>query len=170
HAYVTQPGYTLVPGTDLVTVTNASTYNVSNAAIAAVAGNASQFSYVITGTPTPTAKATTYTVTGVRQVQPSTTPAASSKVIWSNATALNNVSVVLNNHGYSSGDTVAISGATDNAFNTGGSVITANNASQFTYTIASTPSGGATTSGIATPSLGIPSGWGPGTNVVISGA
>src|SRR5207248_11514723 len=69
HAYVTQPGYILTPGVDFVTVASASpgAYNVTSAPISAVVGNANQYSYAITGTPTPTTSATTYDVTGVRR-------------------------------------------------------------------------------------------------------
>ena len=168
HAYVTQAGYALVPGTDLVTVTGASPtdYNVTTAAISAVSGNANQYSYALATSPCSAASG--YSVTGVRRVQVS---GGTSMITWSNGSALNNVTVNLSAHGYSSGDTVAISGATDSAFNTSGSVIVVNSSNQFTYTTASTPAGGATTTGIATPSSGsIPSGWQSGTVIKVSGA
>jgi len=175
HAYVTQPGYALVPGTDLVTVSSASpsAYNVTSSAISAVAGNANQYSYVLASSPTSAASG--YTVSGVRQIQTAacgpTPPAVPcTKVTWSNASSLNNVAVNLTNHGYSSGDTVAISGANETAFNTTGSVIIATSANQFTYTTASTPPGGNTTTGIATLTGALPSGWGNGTVVRVSGA
>lgn len=171
HAYVTLPGYSLVPGTDLVSVTTAtpSDYNTTatpGAAISAVVGNASQFSYALATSPTTSASG--YTVTGVRQVQ---TAAGPSKITWSNAAGLTNVTVNLNNHGYTSGDIVAISGATDSAFNTAGSAITVNSASQFSYFTASTPAGGTTQTGIATPTSGaLPSDWTSGTVVQVTGA
>jgi Tfp pilus tip-associated adhesin PilY1 len=166
HAYVTQPSYTLVPGTDLVTVASATptAYNVTSAAISAVTANANQFSYALGSSPTSAASG--YSVTGVRRVQAS---GGTSNVTWSNASSLNNVTVNLSSHGYSSGDTIAISGATDAAFNTSGSVIVKTGTSQFTYTTASTPSGGTTTTGIVTLTGSLPSGWGNGTTVKISG-
>ncbi|HLX79849.1 MAG TPA: hypothetical protein VKS43_04625 [Burkholderiales bacterium] len=166
HAYVTLPGYTLVPATDLVTVSGATptAYNVASTAISAVVGNANQFSYVLGSSPTTAASG--YSVTGIRQVQVSS---GTSKVTWSNGSALNNVTVSLANHGYSSADTVAITGATDAAFNTAGSTIVKVDNNTFTYTTASTPAGGTTTTGVVTLTGSLPSGWGSGTVVKISG-
>jgi len=164
HAYATQPGFNLVPGVDKVTVTGATPtdYNVTSTDISAVVGNASQYSYPLATSPTSAASG--YSVTGIRRVQVS---GGTSNISWSSSTNLG--TVTLANHGYTSGN-VVITGATDNAFNTTGAPITVVSANQFTYPIYSTPSGGSTTSGIATPAGGIPSGWGSGTQVVVSGA
>lgn len=170
HAYVMQPGYILVPGQDLVTVASASpsAYNVSSAAISAVAGNASQYSYALGSSPTSTASG--YQVTGVRRVQVN---AGTSNIQWSSTTNL--ATVTLPNHGYAAGNTLTITGATDSAFNTapggsaGTSIVSATQ-NQFTYTINTVPAGGTTTTGVATPSGGIPSGWTSGTQVTVSGA
>lgn len=169
HAYVTLPGYTLIPGSDLVTVTGATPtdYNVSNKAISAVSGQVNQFSYALPASVTSAASG--YSVTGVRLVQ--TTGTATPKVSWSNATVSNNVTVSLTNHGYSSLDTIMVTGATDAAFNTSspGATITKVDNNTFTYTTLTTPSGTGSTSAVATVAA-LPSGWGSGITVKVTGA
>ncbi len=111
RAYATQPGYTLVPGTDQVTVSGATEapYNVTKANVEAVVGNANQFAYPISGSPT--AAASGYTVTGHRRI-------ADGNLVYDDSTL--EVTATLPNHGYNTGDVVTISGANEPEFNVPG--------------------------------------------------
>jgi type IV pilus assembly protein PilY1 len=111
RAYATQPGYTLVPGMDKVTVTGATPtqYNVTRADVAAVVGNASQFSYGMLSSPTSAASG--YAVTAHRRIP-------DGNLVYDDNTL--EVTATLLNHGLNTGDTVEISGATDPMFNVPG--------------------------------------------------
>ncbi|OGA18886.1 MAG: hypothetical protein A3I63_09565 [Betaproteobacteria bacterium RIFCSPLOWO2_02_FULL_66_14] len=153
----------LTPGTDLVTVTGATPagYNVTNAAISAVAGNANQFSYALTPTY-PTTAASGYTVTGVRRV-------SAGNMVWNSGTSL--VTVTLTNHGFLNGGNVTVTGASPADFNvpngSGSGAITVTGANSFTFPLSTVPPGGTTTSAIATLN---DHGFGSGDTLVISGA
>ena len=154
-AFVTLPGFSLITGTDRVlvkNVANAPAYNTAaitatppGAAIAAVVGNPNQFSYALSSAQSVAASGAS--VTAVKKA---------TSASWSSATGL--VTVTLNNHGYSSGDTINMSGVVaDSAFfGTGGTVTNANfvitktSPSAFTYSNGATPSGSSITSAQAT--------------------
>lgn len=160
HGYLTfsSGNNTLSAGFDKITVTASdSTYNVTAAALSGVVGNVNQLSYPLPGPTFPTAPASGYTVTAVRFIDSAPSAPGSSKIIWSNSPVglLGNgtVTVTLSNHGYSSGDAVAISGANETAFDVPGissGIITKVDANTFTYEPNSIPSGAAVTTGIAT--------------------
>lgn len=137
HAYVTLPGYTLVPGKDLIKVSaTPATYDVSSVAISAVVGNINQFSYTLPGPLYPTVAASAYTVSGVRQVANVASPATTPNMKWDSSAK---VTVNLPSHGYNTADAVTVTGATDAAFNVATASITKLDSDRFTYTTVLTP-------------------------------
>ncbi len=156
-AYVAQTGYTLRTGTDRVlvkNVANATAYNTAGitatppgAAISAVVGNPNQFSYALASAQSVAASG--YSVTAVQKATSATWSSSDSKV-----------TVSLNTHGYSAGDTVNMSGVlADAAFFGGGSNTNANfvitdkpDVNTFKYLNGAVPAGGTITTALATTS------------------
>lgn len=158
RAYVTLPGYALVPGVDRVSVVaSPATYTVTGAEIAAVVGNANQFSYGLAGGTTNESAAIS-SVTAHRKA---------TSLVWTSETALNNVTATVPSHGYGNGDTVTIAGASDAAFNTT-AVIANVSPNTFSYTAIAIPAGSATITGIATSASA--HGLAAGDTVVVTGA
>ena len=171
-AYVAQTGYTLRPGVDRVlvkNVANATAYNTAaitatppGAAISAVVGNPNQFSYVLASAQSVAASG--YSVTAVQKATSATWSSSDSKV-----------TVSLNAHGYSAGDTVNLSGVVaDAAFFGGGSNTNANfvitdkpDANTFKYLNGAVPAGGTITSALATTSAA--HGFTSGSSIKVSG-
>lgn len=167
HAYVTYPSYPLNTATDLITVANASAaYNVTDAAISAVAGNANQFSYTMNSASTSAASG--YTITAKRRI-------SAGNLVWRSSDG--RVTVTLTSHGHSTGNTVTISGVTDpvtgNPASTvlnGNKSITVIDTNSFYYTEASPPQGGTTTTADAVGAAPTGFTWANGDTAIVTGA
>ena len=174
-AFVTLPGYTLRTTGAILdrvlvkNVANATAYNTAGitatppgAAISSVLGNSNQFSYPLSSAQSVAASG--YSVTGVKKA---------SSAAWSSSDSM--VTVVLPSHGYSSGDTVNMSGVVGDTafFGTGGAITNANfvitkvDANTFKYSNGAIPSGGSITTALATTSAA--HGFASGATVQVSG-
>lgn len=162
HAYVTLNTLSssgLVTATDLITVSggSASDYDITNAVISAVPGNTNQVSYSIS--TSPTAAATGRTVTAKRRI-------SAGNLTWSSGTNL--ATVTLNSHGYSTSNSVTLSGVTDGvggATSTtlnGSFIITKVNDNSFTYPVVGTPAASSVSTGVATTAAPVGFTWGNG--------
>lgn len=167
NAYVTYVGYPLNTATDFITVSNAAApYNVTDAAITAVVGNASQFRYTMNSAST--SAATGYTIGAKRRI-------SAGNLTWASSTET--ATVLLTNHGYSTLDNVLLSGITDPTSGNPASTtlngtfsVTKVDTNTFTYNVTGTPAGGTTTTAsvVGTAPTGFT--WSNGDTAIVTGA
>jgi type IV pilus assembly protein PilY1 len=144
---------------DKVTVASATPtdYNVTAAQASSVSGAVNQFSYPLaSSTSTP---ASGFAVTAVRKL---------TSLVWSGGIVTGTTPTA---HGYSAGDSITISGATDSVFNGTFTLTSVPSTTTFKFNQASTPTNPApnTTTGIVTLSAAVPASWGTGPSLLVCG-